>query len=138
MEVTTRLAAPPAQVVEVVVGHIPPGRRIERMTLIDPDGARYPARSLVPVTTTEGGLRSGPNVGVGVTGGSSSGINPSISLGWNITQGEAERTSRRVEAQVPIPDPAAYRANPARWRIEIEFVEIDGERRRLSFPAAHQ
>ena len=134
MQVAARLAAPPAQTVEVQVANLPPGRRIEQVVLIEPGGARYAAPDLVPVRATEGGLDSGPSVGVRVTGGSSSRIRPSLNLGWNITGGQPERDSRRIEARVPIPDPAAYRAEASNWRVELVFTELDGARRTLSFP----
>jgi len=134
MAVSARLAAPPAEAVEVEVGNIPPGRRIERVVLIDAEGARHPAPALVRLRTSEGGLTSGPSLGVGLTGGSSSGVNPSISLGWNVSGAEPAREGQRVEARVPIPDPAAYLANASRWRVEIGFTELDGEPRTLTFP----
>lgn len=135
MAVSARLTAPPAESVVVEIGNLPPGRRIEAIALLDPTGGRHLAPSLTTVRGTEGGLNSGPFVGVGVTGGSSSGINPSLSLGWNVTGGEPERATQRIEATVPIPDPAAYRADSARWRVEVTFTELDGERRTLLFPA---
>ncbi len=133
MKVTARPAA--AAAVQVLIADVPPGRRIERVALIDAQGMRHPADSLVPVSVTEGGARAGPSIGIGVTGGSSSGINPSLSLGWNVLGGGAERQSRRIEARVPLADPAAYRAAPGSWRVEIVFTEIDGARRTLTFPA---
>ncbi len=135
MWVSARAAVPPSDAVQVVIAEVPPGRRIERIALIDPHGARYPADAPVPVTGIEGGGGVRPRVGIGVTGGSSSGINPSVSLGWNVFGGEAERTSRRVEARVPLPDPADYRNSAAAWRIEVVVIEVDGARRTLNFPA---
>jgi hypothetical protein len=135
MQVSARLAAPPAEAVVVEIGKLPPGRRIEAVALLDPTGSRHVAPSLTVVRGTEGGLSSGPFVGVGVSGGSSSGISPSISLGWNVTGGDPERATQRIEAAVPIPDPAAYRADSAHWRVEVIFTELDGERRTLVFPA---
>ncbi len=134
MAVSARLAAPPAQAVEVEVGNIPPGRRVERVVLIDAEGTRHPAPTLVTLRTSEGGLTSGPRVGIGVSGGSSSGINPSISLGWNVTGDQTARSGQRIEARIPIPDPAAYRATAPRWRVEVGFTELDGEPRTLTFP----
>jgi hypothetical protein len=135
MQVSARLAPPPAEAVVVKIGNLPPGRRIEEVALLDPNGGRHLAPSLTTVRGTEGGLNSGPFVGVGVSGGSSSGINPSISLGWNVTGGDPERETLRIEATVPIPDPAAYRTDSAHWRVQVVFTELDGERRTLMFPA---
>lgn len=136
MEVTARLAAPPEQAVNVRVGNLPPGRSIEQVVLLDPEGTRHAAESLMPVRGTESGVTSGPSVGVRITGGSSSRITPSLSLGGNITGAEPKRDSQRVEARIPIPDPAAYRAEAPRWRIEVSVTELDGARRTLTFPAA--
>lgn len=135
MEVSTRLAPPPAREVEISLAGLPPGRRIEGIVLIAPDGARYPAALSAPVRATEGGVKSGPTLGVGVRGGSSTGIQPSVTLGWNVSRGQAERTSQRLEARAPIPDPAVYREEAARWRVEVTVMEVEGARRTLSFPA---
>ena len=135
MAVSARLAMPPAPEVEISVANLPPGRYVEAIALIDPEGARYPARLSAPVTTTEGGVKSGPTVGVGVRGGSSTGVQPSVTLGWNVSRGRTERTSRRVAARAIIPDPAAYREGAGRWRVEVAVIEVDGARRTLSFPA---
>ncbi len=136
MSVAARLAAPPAEAVRVVVANVPPGRQIEQLTLIDATGARHPAKSLVPVSVAEGSTTARPVFGLSARGGSSSGFQPSLGIGWNIMRSGSDRTSRRIEAQVPIPDPAAYRATSQRWRVEVGFTEIDGEKRTLGFPIA--
>ena len=135
MAASARLAPPPAAEVTIALEGLPPGRRIEGIVLVAPDGARYPAALSAPVRTSEGGVTSGPRLGVGVRGGSSTGIRPSLSLGWNVSRGRSERTGRRIEAVAPIPDPAAYREEAARWRIEVVVTEVEGARRTLSFPA---
>ncbi len=134
MSVTARLAPPPAEAVDVTIANVPPGRRIGQLTLIDPEGGRHPAPSLVPVSVAEGGLTTRPLIGIGISGGSSSGIRPSLTLGGNITHTGSDRTSRRVEARVPIPNPTAYRAAARRWRVEVGFTEIGGKVRHLTFP----
>ncbi len=136
MSVTARLSPPPAEAVDVVVANVPPGRRIEQLTLIDTQGIRHSAASLVPVSATEGGATTRPIFGIGASGGSSSGIKPRLTLGWNIARSGPSRTSRRVEARVPIPAPSAYLATSKRWRVEVSFTEIDGEIRTLGFPIA--
>lgn len=135
MHVSARAAVPPSDAVEIVIAEVPPGRRIEHVALIDPGGTRYPAEALAPVTRSESSGGARPRIGIGVSGGSSSRIRPSLSLGWNLLGGEAERSSRRVEGRVALPDPADFRASAARWRIEVIVTEIDGARRTLSFPA---
>lgn len=136
MGVRTRLAGPPAAAVEVLVFDVPPGRRVEGVALVDPQGRRHAAESLVPLTVETGPGVSRPTIGFGVTGGSASGVHPWIGLDWAILGGAGPaRDSRRVLARVPIPDPAAYRAQATRWRVEIAVVELTGEARTLSFPA---
>jgi hypothetical protein len=134
MSVTARLVAPPAKAVDVVVANVPPGRRIEQLTLIDAQGGHNTAPSLVPVSVAEGGATTRPFIGIGISGGSSSRIRPSLSLGGNITRSGSDRISLRIEARVPIPDAAAYRATSKSWRVEVVFTEINGETRTLAFP----
>jgi len=130
------LAAPPATAVDVFLDDIPPGRRITAVVLIDPAGRSHAAEIMTPITRERargGGLR--PTIGIGVTGGTSSGIKPSISLGLHATGGTVDH-SRALRARVPIPDPAAFLRTAARWRIGVDFIDVTGEARHLSFPVA--
>jgi hypothetical protein len=136
MRVSAALQAPAGEAVEVVVFDIPPGRRIEAVALLDAGGSRHAAPALAPAVRESGpGSASNPLIGLGVRGGSSSGVKPSLSLGWNMTAGDDPgRRSRRVTARIPIPDAGVYRENARNWRIEVIFLDVTGERRSLSFP----
>ena len=136
MRASAALQAPSGEAVEVVVFDIPPGRRIEAVALIDAGGGRHAAPALAPAVRESGpGSVSNPLIGLGVRGGSSSGLKPSLSLGWNMTSGDDPgRRSRRVTARIPIADAGVYRAAAHKWRIEVIFLDITGERRSLSFP----
>ena len=78
MSVTAHLAPPPDEAVDVVLANVPPGRRIEQLTLIDAEGGRHQAASLVPVSVAEGSATNRPIFGIGASGGSSSGIKPQL------------------------------------------------------------
>ena len=130
------LEAPAGAAVEVVLDDIPPGYEIERVTLIDPGGGRHGAERLVPARRQSGTAVPGALIGIAVTGGSSSGIKPALSLGIGTGLREETRIGRRVLARVPIADPAAFRDHPERWRIEVTYLDITGERRSLVLPLA--
>ncbi len=120
--------------VEVVLDDIPPGYEIERVTLIDPGGGRHGAERLVPARRQSGTAVPGALIGIAVTGGSSSGIKPALSLGIGTGVREETRIGRRVLARVPIADPAAFRDHPERWRLEVTYLDITGERRSVVLP----
>jgi hypothetical protein len=135
LEAEARLAGPEATAIEVRVRDIPAGTAVEQVLLIGPGGQRTAAPELVRSTSETGaGALSRPSIGFGVTGGSASGINPSISLGWSLTGGPG-RLSRRVGALIALPDPTGYRANPAAWRIEVRYSDVTGRAEVLSLPA---
>ncbi len=121
--------------VEVVLDDIPPGYEIERVTLIDPGGGRHGAERLVPARRQSGTAVPGALIGIAVTGGSSSGIKPALSLGIGTGLREETRIGKRVLARVPLADPAAFRDHPKRWRIEVTYLDVTGERRSVVLPA---
>jgi hypothetical protein len=130
-------AAPPtaaARAVEVTIMDIPPGHTLERVVLIDPQGGRHPAERLEPVTREGGTAAPGARFGIGVSGGSSSGVKPALSLGLGTGLKEQTYRSRRVLARVPLPDVAAFRTHPKRWRLEVTYLDVTGARRSLVLP----
>ncbi len=128
------LEAPAGAAVEVVLDDIPPGYQIERVVLIDPGGGRHGAERLVPARRQSGTAVPGALIGIAVTGGSSSGIKPALSLGIGTGLREETRIGRRVLARVPLADPAAFRDHPKRWRIEVTYLDVIGERRSVVLP----
>src|SRR3546814_17782462 len=81
------------------------------------------------------GGNAGPGVGIGARGGSSSGINPFISLGY-VFGGDSEvRRSQRMTASIPLDDPAAYAQGYRDWRIELRYRDPLGEPQQISVPA---
>ena len=130
------LEAPAGAAVEVVLDDIPPGYEIERVTLIDPGGGRHGAERLVPARRQSGTAVPGALIGIAVTGGSSSGIKPALSLGFGTGLREETRIGRRVLARVPLPDPTSFREHPERWRLEVTYLDVTGERRSVVLPLA--
>jgi len=122
--------------VKIEVTEIPTGREITGLALIDGAGRETPARERELITREESsGGNAGPGIGVGATGGSSSGVNPFISLGY-IFSGDGEvRRSRRMTAEIPLADPAAYAAGWRDWRVELRYRDELGEAQRVSVPA---
>ncbi len=120
--------------VEIAVAGIPPGARVEAVALLDPRGGRHPAEALTAATLE--GSTSGPGavLSLGVNIGSSSGIKPSLGLGLGTGLREHSYRDRRVVARVPLPDPAAFRDHPARWRLEVTYRDVTGSRRSLVLP----
>ncbi len=121
---------------QVSVDNIPAGREITELLLIDPAGAATQAREREIITRETGsGGNAGPGVSVGATGGSSSGINPYISLGYLFRGSERVERSRRLTGEIPIPDPAAYAASYRAWRIEVRYRDQLGELQSVQVPA---
>ncbi len=124
--------------VEIAVAGVPPGARIEAVVLLDPRGGRHPAESLTAVTREGSTVSPGAVLRLGVTIGSSSGIKPSLGLGLGLGTALREHSyrDRWVIARVPLPDPAAFRDHPARWRLEVSYRDVTGSRRSLVLPLA--
>ena len=120
--------------VEIAVAGIPPGARVEAVVLLDPRGGRHPAEALTATTLEGSTVAPGAVLSFGVTIGSSSGIKPSLGLGLGTGVREHSTRDRRVIARVPLPDPAAFRDHPARWRLEVTYREETGSRRNLVLP----
>ncbi len=120
--------------VEIAVAGIPPGARIEAVVLLDPRGGRHPAEALTAATLEGSTVAPGAVLRLGVTIGSSSGIKPSLGLGLGTGLREQSYRDRRVIARVPLPDPAAFRDHPARWRLEVSYLDVTGSSRSLVLP----
>lgn len=136
LEAEARLAGPGATAIEVRVPDIPAGTRVERVLLLGPDGQRVEAPELSRSSRASGGRTlSRPSIGFGVTGGSASRINPSLSLGWSLTGDGPARRSQEVRALIALPDAAAFRTAPEAWRIEVHYADVTGLVQIISLPA---
>lgn len=133
MHIATRLED---QAIKVEVSEIPTGREITGLVLIDGAGGETPARDRELITREESsGGNVGPGVGVGATGGSSSGVRPFISLGYLFSGDREVRRSRRMTAEIPLADPAAYAAGWRDWQVALRYRDPLGETQQVSVPA---
>lgn len=120
--VTARFVEGRPDLIEVSIRDAQPTDRVE---LVAPDGTVTAAYQLdrERVATTEA-APSGFNFGVGVTGGSSSGVQPSVGIGFPIfgrTPTAQPREEVRSVARIKVADMAAYRADWQRWIVRILF-----------------
>lgn len=121
---------------QVSVEDIPPGREITGLVLVDPAGRETPAREREIINREVGsGGNAGPGVGIGATGGSSSGVRPFISLGYLFRGDDTVRRSRRMTAEIPLPDPETYAAGYRDWRVVLRYRDRLGEPQQVSVPA---
>ena len=116
---------------------IPPGRDIRQIVLVDPQGSETLAPPGQRIDrTTSGNGQSNPLIGVGVSGGSSSGIRPSLSIGWNVSGDPGpDRRQRGMVTEIPLSDPQGYRDSHRLWHIEVRYLDINGDGRSLVLPA---
>lgn len=122
--------------VKLAVENIPPGREITQMVLVDGAGGETPAREREVITRESGsGGNSGPAVGVGASGGSSSGIRPYISLGYLFRGSDTAERSQRMTAEIPLSDVAGYAAGYRDWRVVVRYRDQLGEVREVGIPA---
>ena len=130
-------AGPEAEAIEVRVSGIPPGTKIERILLLGPDGERLEGPELVRSISEVGpDFVNRTGIGIGVQGGSSSGIRQSFSLNRSLAREPGhDRQTRQISAQIVLPDPAAYRATADAWRVELHYSDVTGARRVLGLPA---
>lgn len=125
------------QAVKVEVTDIPAGREITDLVLVDSAGRETPARDRELITREEGyGGNAGPGIGLGASGGSSSGIRPFISLGYIFGGGSQElRRSQHMTAEIPLDDPQRYAAGWRDWRVVLRYRDELGELQQVSVPA---
>lgn len=117
---------PGGAALQVIVEALPPGALLREVWLSGPAGERL---SGIPLeeTTRGGGKAPGlPDVGVAASGGSSSGVRPSVSLHWG-PESSGPRGGWR-DSRWLIPLPPAVRPNLALgdWRVELHYLDNDG------------
>lgn len=136
MRAEAAFAAPGQAALQVRVIDIPPGTVVEEIVLLGPTGPVRVASDLARSTTDSGpGIVSRPAIGFAVSGGSSSGINPSVSIGWQVTGGGPSRRHREIRATIPIDDLTDYGVVPRAWHLEVRYLDVSGTRRVLTVTA---
>lgn len=129
------LPGPAYEVVEVVVYDIPSGTLLDRIWLKGPEGERVQGAP-VGRSTSETGPGVTQGLGIGVSGGSSSGINPSISIGYGVSGiGGPSRQSRQVTYIIPLPPDLTYVEDPRGWHIDVHYLDVTGAPQVRTIPA---
>ncbi len=105
---------------------------VKSAQLIDPAGAATEAFLIERDSDHyHGGSGIRPNIGVGVVGGSSSGVSTGVGIGFPIFSSTGDGAVRRItesRVRLRIADLAVYRANWQRYAIAVELD--DGVNRR--------
>ena len=115
---------------------------VKAARLIAPDGSTTEAYAIDRDSQTYGGgggLR--PNVGVGVTGGSSGGVSTGIGIGFPIFSSNDGGPARRLtesRVRLRIPDTADYRLNWQRYAIAVDLDDGVNRRSFQMIPPAPQ
>jgi hypothetical protein len=104
-------------------------RRMDAAELVAPNGQVIAAESIESGAVSEPeGLR--PDIGVGVEGGSSSGVNPGISVGvplGKLFQRPAPPPPVQSVALFRLPPEARQRLDWPQWQIRLRFVRPGAE-----------
>lgn len=121
----------------VTVTGLRPGERVTEVTLAGPDAEDLVA---APATLRQRAAGDpGPGRGVSVTGNSDKGLG--VSFGFDFIGrlfGSGRRPPPRLgltgeaEANIPISDPLPLVAAPEAYRVEIDYLDTEGQSRRLS------
>ena len=121
----------------VSVTGLRPGERVTAVTLVGPD-AETLAAGPASLYQREAG-DPGPGRGVSVTGSSDEGLGVSFSFDFiGRLFGSGRRPPRKLgltgeaEANIPISDPTPLVAEPEAYRVEIDYLDTNGQPRRLS------
>jgi hypothetical protein len=117
--------------------------RVDRVSLVSPQGQEYVAPELTYLGPRYGGSGGGgvSNVGIGVGGwgGSSSGTSVGLGLGFPLGGSSPPRdvdaNAPRTVARIPLPDPQAYRYNPMGWTVRVRLLDSAGAASIAQFPA---
>ena len=112
--------------VELLVEDLPPGAAIREVWLDGPDGARLSGLLLSETAgpAAPGGAR--PDIGLGATGGSSSGVKPSVSLHWGPAPRGPTGSWRDSHWLIPVPAALRPRLADSDWRVELHYRDADG------------
>jgi hypothetical protein len=137
-------AAPPQA--SLSAGLLPDGASIEirardrlpltAARLVLPDGTTIAADRLFAAPPPGSGPER-PGVGVGASGGSSSGIGTGVMFSVPLEWFTRSSTPALIDsaARIAIPDPAAWPDLAGRARLELDFGKPPGETRRATMPA---
>ncbi len=130
LAVRSRVIGKEAAYVEITAAHGDYNQRLERITLVAPDGREIEAENIRTETVRYLGRGHGPfgSIGIGFGGygggyyggGSYTGIG--IGIGFPLVGGGGRRGTYWVKrATIKVPDPKGYKANPNAWKVALHF-----------------
>ena len=127
---------PDGTAVVALVEALPPGAAIREVWLSGPSGDRL---SGVPLEERRRGDGGGdglalPGIGVGATGGSSSGVRPSFSLHWGPVKRGPSGHWRDSRWLIPVPASVRPGLFETGWRVELHYLDSDGIARVMRRP----
>jgi hypothetical protein len=117
---TSILATAPDRIYVTVRDPLP----VSAAMLVDPQGHQIDARRIDHDRIAYGGSNVGwPSIGVGVMGGSNSGVSTGIGIGFPLFPGQAQAAGSINESRFGfvVPDVAAYNASWQHWKIHIDL-----------------
>jgi hypothetical protein len=97
---------------------------VKAAMLVDPQGHQIEARRIDHDRIAYGGSHVGwPSIGVGVMGGSNSGVSTGFGIGFPLFPGQAQAAGSINESRFGfvVPDVAAYNASWQHWKIHIDL-----------------
>ena len=99
-------------------------RPVHSVQLISPDGTVIDARTINTERTVAPAYSPGPSLGLGVggfNGSGSSGFGSGVGIGLPLGASQPPTTESVSTATISLPDPAGYRRDWQRYRIEVEI-----------------
>ena len=143
LRVASRAIGNEAAYVEVDAVHRSFNDKIDRITLVAPDGREISAEQVRFDTIRNRGRYAGPtpfgSVGVGVGGGGGAGwgTGVGIGIGFPIVLGSRRyaRDIFRTRATFKVPDPKAYLADSSMWAVRVHLSNRKGGTFYRDFPA---
>jgi hypothetical protein len=123
------------ETIHVHVSGLRPAERVQRVRLVAPDGARFGPEERTRhrrVRATHGQ----PTVGVQARGGSASGIEPGLTLSFDLFDWAwgGSKTVRRHGVTAVFAMPPGYADAPGDWRVEAVVADPTGQRRTRRAP----
>jgi hypothetical protein len=97
---------------------------VSAATLVDPQGHQITASRIDHDRLSYGGSPVGwPSIGVGIMGGSNSGVSTGFGIGFPLFPGQAQAAGSVNESRFgfALPDVAAYNASWQHWKIHIDL-----------------
>jgi hypothetical protein len=106
--------------------------RVEQVDLVAPDGREYAAQELTRIAPSRDiPVRERGTFGIGGWGGSSSGVNMGVGMGFPIggrppPPPDPDRNFARTIAHIILSDPASYHRTASAWSVKVRLLDPSG------------